>query len=207
MTMSTSTRLGAALGMLVLLAAAPALAQARYRFTLVDGRVVDGALVGGDAQTYWVQTAQGTFSIPKANVVSWSAVEEAKPAPAPEQPEPEKKKEEEEISTFQQGLGVFVIGYGVPILAALLVHEKDSDADWAFIPVYGPIAWTSTDEDDWGTDGWDYLAGAFSVIQVAGIAAMIYSAFEPAPRKKQAAVTIAPAIGGDIAGLVVGGRF
>jgi hypothetical protein len=195
-------------------AAAPQQPGPWYRFSLADGRIVDGQWVGGDTQSYHVQTSAGLFSIARANVVGAVPLTAA-PPPAPPPiaapppmpvtyavPPPEDRGNGRRKV---QGWGTFGMAYGTTALIALGRRGDDPDAWLGLIPIAGPILWTTTDEDKWGTDGWDWLAILSSLAQVGGAIGIIQGMAE-GPRSASA-VTVAPVAGRQFGGVVLGGRF
>jgi hypothetical protein len=188
-----------------------------YRFSLADGRVVDGQWVGGDTQSYYVQTASGTFSIARANVVG--VVPMTAQAPAPQPPPPAvmapppmpvtyaapPPEDGGNVRRKAQGWGTFALAYGTTALIALGRRDDDPDAMLGLIPIAGPILWTTTDEDEWGKDGWDWLAILSALAQIGGVAGIVQSMGDP-PRRSNA-MTIAPVTGRQFGGIVLGGRF
>jgi hypothetical protein len=147
---------------LLVLLSSTAFAQAQWsRITLVDGRVVDGQITGGDQVNLFVQTQAGVFSIARTQV---SYVTPMQAAPMPPPPESSGG-----LPRFNKGAVTFFGTYAITGIIALGRMEKDDDAKLGLIPLVGPVLWTRTDDDKYFSDGYDWLAVLSTGCQAIGI--------------------------------------
>jgi hypothetical protein len=153
------------------------------RISLADGRFVDGYVTGGDAVNIFIQTSHGYFSIPRAQIVGTAPISApaapppmAAPAPMPPPPAPipapppPERTGEHDVGARAAGVLYFGMSYAIVAVAASAKRDEDDTATLGFIPVAGPIAWAAKDdEDDFGEDGWDWLAMLGSTTQALGL--------------------------------------
>jgi len=190
-----------------------------WRFTLTDGRVIDAYVVGGDPQSYFVQTPQGTFSIAKALVTSTVALvvpppivmpPQAQPVPMMMMP-PTPMATEDPLNQTLAGIVCFGSFYGMTAIIAASRDDDDPDAKAGYIPVIGPLIWTASDAGDWGEDGYDWLALGSAVFQAGGIAGMIKGLAGDHDAAKTAStsstLTLQPVSTPTYAGFSLGGVF
>lgn len=141
------------------------------RLQLVDGRVVEGRITGGDAASYYIETPLGYFSIARSQVV----------AITPEGGSPKARR--------AASIGVAAGTYLLTTSIAFARMKEDDDAGYALVPVVGPILWTAkNDGDDFLEDGWDWLALGSATIQAAGL----LGAFSGTRTRDHALVQITP---------------
>ena len=195
------------------------------RLSLADGRVVEGQITGGDAVNHFVQTPHGYFSIARANVTAITLLStphtnpnvaplpppmpppNAPVAPtygAPPPPPPALGPTESGSSRFGAGLRVAAGMYLTTAIIAAARTEKDDDAKYGFIPLMGPIVWsTKHDSDDFLEDGYDWLALGSTIVQVGGLVGV----FTGKHVTRHSLVQVTPVGRRDYGGLVVGGRW
>jgi hypothetical protein len=140
-------------------------------------------IVGGDATSYHVQTGGAVYSLPRAKVLASialaPAVIQTAPAPAvppgpPPAPPSAESTEPSGYSRRKAGIAYFAMSWGLTAVIASARSDNDPDARLGFIPILGPLGWTlANDEDDFGEDGWDWLAIFDSAIQAGGIYWMV----------------------------------
>lgn len=70
------------------------------------------------------------------------------------------------------------------------------------IPIAGPILWTASDEDNFGNDGWDWLAIVSTFCQGAGV----YGAGSK-PSSSQKKITVVPDSGRNYGGITFSGTL
>jgi hypothetical protein len=192
---------------------APPAAAASYRFTLADGRVVDAQLIGGDAQSYFIQTPAGTYSLARANVTSMMALPSSGYAPPPPLPMSAPPPPpvampppaEEEPRSRAAGFSMFFMSYGLTALIAYTRTDNDPDAHLGYIPVIGPIIWTASDEGKWGEDGWDWLGALSMLSQGMGVYGMV--AGIPEKKRRRGLFGVAPVRTSTFRGVAVSGTF
>jgi hypothetical protein len=182
-----------------------------YRFTLTNGNVVDGYWVGGDAQNIHVQTQTGVYSLAVVNVRMYAPLAPVTytPPPAPVTPvEPVDavEKKPDRPSKAKAGLGVFLGAYLVTAFIGRARSDKDPDAKLAYLPIIGPVLWTASDEDKFGSDGYDWLAMLSTFAQGAAVYGMIDGlGSDPKPEPKK--VTVTPVSRRGYGGIAIVGRF
>lgn len=178
-----------------------------YRFTLTNGQIVDGYWVGGDAQNIHVQTQTGVYSLAVVNVRGYAPLAPVTYAPpTPTQPVEAVEKKPDGPSKGKAGFGVFISAYLITAFIGRARSDKDPDAKLSYIPIVGPILWTATDEDKFGSDGYDWLALFSTFAQGAGVYGMIDSLGSSKPDTKPK-VTVTPVSRRDYGGISVMGTF
>ena len=178
-----------------------------YRFTLTNGQFVDGYWVGGDAQNIHVQTQTGVYSLAVVNVRTYAPLAPVTyTPPPPQQPVDAVEKTDDGPSKGKAGFGVFISAYLITAFIGRARSDKDPDAKLSYIPIVGPIMWTATDDDKFGSDGYDWLAMFSTFAQGAGIYGMIDSLgnTKKDPPKK---VTITPVTRHGYGGVAIMGSF
>ena len=180
-----------------------------YRFTLTNGSVVDGYWIGGDAQNIHVQTQTGVYSLAVVNVRMYAPIAPVTYTPSPRpvaQPVDAVEKKPDRPSKGKAGFGVFLGAYLVTAFIGRARSDKDPDAKRSYIPIVGPILWTATDEDKFGSDGYDWLAMLSTFAQGAGVYGMIDSlGNDPKPDPKK--ITITPVSRRGYGGIAIVGSF
>jgi hypothetical protein len=190
----------------------PAAPPQWYRFTLVDGRVLDVQIVGGDAASYHIQTGGQVYSIPRANVASSIALAAptayAPPPTAYAPPAPMMPSDDRNfIQRNRRAAGWAYLGsmYLLTAGIALARRDSDSDATTGLIPVVGPMIWAGiNDEDKLMEDGWDWLAATDTLMQGIGVY-LILTGDQDEPGQPK--YTLAPLARNGAHGLSFSGRF
>jgi hypothetical protein len=190
-----------------------------YRFTLTDGRVVDGQWVGGNAQSYFVQTTGGTFSIARENVLGAVPLMASAPQAPPSvtvvpPPRPvvyvlpvAEEKPSRGRSRMASGLGLFASTYFITAMVALVARNQDRDASLGLIPVAGPLLWTQTrdDNEEWREDTWNWLALASSIAQAGSLIIAFTDLGDPSKRTR--ILSVSPVTGRNFGGVALAGSF
>lgn len=111
------------------------------------------------------------------------------------------------LSRHPRAVGFIYFGSAYLITAAIALARRDNDknAVAGLVPVAGPLLWTiAGDEDDACEDGWDWLAAADGVIQLAGLYFMISGGKD---RSTQQTVRLVPLSWRGQHGFALGGTF
>jgi hypothetical protein len=200
----------AALAFVLVVSSTNAAAQpAQYvRLSLNDGRTVDGQITGGDAINYFVQTPHGYFSILRTNVVAVTPLQPyPTAAPPPPPPPPMTGAPESQSSNsivMNHGFRTAAGTYLLTAIIALSRTKEDDDAKLGFIPIAGPILWTTkNDEDGFLKDGWDYLALGSTIGQVGGVFLMMTNKGS----SNRGIISVAPTASQHYGGLSVAGMW
>ncbi len=190
----------------------PSAAAPWYRFTLVDGRVLDVQIVGGDAASYHIQTGGAVYSIPRANVASSIALAAPTayaPPPTAYAPPPAAPADDRNfIQRNRRAAGWMYLGsmYLLTAGIALARTDNDSDAKTGLIPVVGPMIWAGiNDEDKLFEDGWDWLAAGDTLMQGLGVYLILTGGDQGGPGQPQ--YTLAPLARNGAHGVSLSGRF
>lgn len=178
-----------------------------YRFTLVDGRVIDVQIVGGDNANYHVRTGGALYSIPRAQVAQSIPLAQPMVYAPPPPPVAQPVSEDKEKDRIGRKAGWFYFGSAYVLTAAIALAKRDNDSDASagLIPIIGPVIWAGVnDDDDFFEDGWDWLAGFDMLIQGAGVYLILTGGDN---KTNTNAVTLSPLSRQGAHGVVLSGSF
>jgi hypothetical protein len=192
------------------------------RFILLNGTVLVGTQVGGDAEWVMIQTSTGVVQVRRAEISSmdYNVGQVAQPgvmvvAPQPQQPlymgPPPRRRGR---GLLIAGSIVFGISYGLSALIGITAAGESPSALWFVVPVAGPILWANTTCDggefESGCRALATTFGAFiTIVQAAGMVMLIVGATmragdEPQPvaeGEEGLRLGLAPLLGPDFQGL------